>query len=245
LTGVHLGGYGADLDPVIGLVELLEMIAEHAPVCRLRLSSIDPPEVTARLLRLMAQSAMLCPHLHVPVQAAEDRVLRRMRRRYDTGFLRDLAAEIRVHLPDAAFGTDVIAGFPGETDEQFEAGVSLLDKLPFTYFHVFPYSRRTGTTAAKMPDDISPASRRRRAQRLRALGERKRAEFAGRFVGQTLRVLTEGTAPQHPACLSGYSRNYQRVEVRGGPELLNREVVVPIIARRGTVLLGEAPTGAV
>src|SRR5262249_52521501 len=118
LTGVHLGGYGADLEPRMELCDLLEMIAEQPPLPRLRLSSIDPPEVTSRLLDLMVRTACFCPHLHIPVQAAADAVLRRMRRQYDAAFLVDLTTEIRRRLPSAAIGTDVIAGFPGETEAQ-------------------------------------------------------------------------------------------------------------------------------
>ncbi len=238
LTGVHLGGYGLDLDPALDLCALLEMIAEQPPVPRIRLSSIDPPEVTPRLLELMADSAALCPHLHIPVQAGEDQVLQRMRRKYDTRLLRDVGAEIRARLPDAAIGTDVIAGFPGETDAQFEATLHLLDELPLTYFHVFPYSRRSGTTAAKLPSHLPPASIKRRAQRLRQLGDRKRVDFARGFVGRDLAVLVEQTvAPD--GWLTGYTRNYQRVEFRGPPELANREVLVRITGADGAQLAGE------
>jgi len=239
LTGVHLGGYGGDLDPAMELVDLLEMIIEQPPVPRLRLSSIDPPEVTPRLLALMARSDVLCPHLHIPVQAGDDEVLQRMRRKYDTDFLRALGTEIRARLPDAAIGTDVIAGFPGETEAQFDATLALLDALPLTYFHVFPYSRRTGTTAAKLPGHVAPACVKSRAQRLRQLGERKRADFARRFVGFDLPVLVEETPAPDSGRLIGYTRNYQRVELSGPAALSNREVPVTIVGAHGARLLGR------
>lgn len=239
LTGVHLGGYGVDLDPGMELVDLLEMIIEQPPVPRLRLSSIDPPEVTARLLALMARSDVLCPHLHIPVQAGDDEVLQRMRRKYDPAFLRALGTEIRTQLPDAAIGTDVIAGFPGETDAQFDATLALLAELPLTYFHVFPYSRRTGTTAAKLPGHVAPGRVKSRAQRLRKLGERKRADFARRFVGVDLLVLVENTPVPDSGRLSGYTRNYQRVELSGPSALRNREVSVTIVGAHGARLLGQ------
>jgi threonylcarbamoyladenosine tRNA methylthiotransferase MtaB len=238
LTGVHLGGYGPELDPPVDLCDLLEMLLEQSPVSRLRLSSIDPPEVTPRLLDLLQRSAALCPHLHIPVQAGSDDVLRRMRRKYDTLLLRDLGVEIRTRLPEAAIGTDVIAGFPGESAAQFEEGVALLEALPLTYFHVFPYSRRSGTTAAKLPDHVLPATIKRRAQHLRKLGERKRAEFACRFVGRTLPVLVEHT-PARDGWLSGYSRNYQRVEFEGLPTLANQEINVRVERADGARLVGE------
>lgn len=239
LTGVHLGGYGPDLDPPIDLCDLLEMILEQPPIPRIRLSSIDPPEVTPRLLELLVKSDALCPHLHIPVQAGVDDVLRRMRRKYDTQRLRDLSAEIRARLPEAAIGTDVIAGFPGETDAQFDEGVALLEALPLTYFHVFPYSPRSGTTAAKLPGQVPSPTIKRRAQRLRKLGERKRAEFAQRFVGQPLPVLVEHT-PAHEGWLGGYSRNYQRVEFPGPTALANREVTVYVVRADEARLLGES-----
>jgi len=239
LTGIHLGGYGTDLDPPIDLCTLLEMLVERPPVPRLRLSSIDPPEVTARLLALMARTKSLCPHLHMPVQAADDEVLRRMRRRYDTQCLRDVCAEIRRTLPDAAIGTDIIAGFPGETDAQFHATMALMDELPFTYFHVFPYSRRHGTTAAKLANHIPQTAIKERALHLRKLGERKRVAFARQFVGRALAVLVEERQAEFSA---GYSRNYQRVAFPGTVGMANREVIVKVRSIKGAMLWGDVDT---
>lgn len=243
-TGVHLGGYGADLSPALSLVDLLEMVVERSPVPRVRLSSIDPPEVSRRLLDLMGRSDVLCPHLHLPVQAAHDAVLRRMRRPYDTALVRDVCGEVRRRFPDAALGTDLIAGFPGETEAEFEATAGLLAHLPFTYFHVFPYSRRRGTTAARQGGDLAAAVVQGRARRLRQLGERKRTAFAARFVGRTLPVLVETPADGPAGLLQGYSRNYQRVEVMGGDRRGNREVTVRIDAVHGWRLRGHPIDGA-
>lgn len=239
LTGVHLGGYGKDLEPRLDFADLVEMIAELSPVPRIRLSSIDPPEVTSRLLDIMKRSDVLCPHLHVPVQSGADAVLQRMRRQYDASLVRDVAVELRRVLPDASLGTDVIAGFPGETEADFEAGLALLDATPFTYFHVFPYSRRSGTTAAKAKDPVPPATIRARASLLRRLGERKRAEFSQRFVGEELRVLAESARDRETGLLIGYSRNYVRVLVRGDDDLVNRECLVRVLARRRDRVIAE------
>ncbi len=243
LTGVHLGGYGGDCEPRLDLVELLEMICERAPVRRVRLSSIDPPEVTTRLLDVMRHGGVLCPHLHIPVQAGDDEVLRRMRRRYDTACIREVCAAVRERLPQAAIGTDVIAGFPGESDAQFDATEQLLEVLPFTYLHVFPYSRRQGTTAAKLDGHISPARIKARAQRLRRLGARKRAEFARGFVGGRAAVLVEHTPVRSSGWLTGYTRAYQRVEFPGPLALANREVTVQVVGVRGDKLLGALAAG--
>jgi len=238
LTGIHLGGYGKDLSPALTFADLLEMIAETAPLPRIRVSSIDPPEVTPRLLELMARSPVLCPHLHMPIQAGADGVLRRMRRLYDASLVRDVAAEIARVLPDAALGTDVIAGFPGESEADFAASLALLEREPFSYFHVFPYSRRRGTTAAKAADHLAPETIRTRAQALRRLGEAKRRAFAQRFIGTELDVLVEATRDRGTGGMTGYSRNYVRVVLNGPDQLANTEVRVRATAQRGDRLLG-------
>ena len=215
LTGVHLGGWGEDLRPVGDLAGLVSAIAEHGLVPRLRLSSIDPHEVTEPLLRAMAASPSVCPHLHVPLQAGDDGVLRRMRRRYDTALARERLAMIRELLPDAAIGTDVIAGFPGEDAAAFERTLAFLEETPITYCHVFPYSIRSGTTAAKL-DGHNPAGViTARARRLRALGERKRQAFAQRFDGTRAEVLVETTRDAGTGALRGYTRNYLRARLEG------------------------------
>jgi threonylcarbamoyladenosine tRNA methylthiotransferase MtaB len=233
LTGIHLGGYGEDLTPRLTLVDLVEMLAELRPVPRIRLSSIDPPEITTRLLESIARSDVLCPHLHVPVQAACDRTLRRMRRRYDVALLTDVFAEIRRVLPDAGIGTDVIAGFPGESDADFAASTAVLAASPLTYFHVFPYSRRTGTTAAKFTDTVAADVLSARARTLRRLGASQRRAFVERWLGRPQRVLLETARDRETGLLVGYSRHYVRVLIAGGDQWMNREVEVTAHARRG------------
>ena len=215
LTGVHLGGYGADLEPRVDLRWLVEAIAEQGLVPRVRLSSIDPHEVTEPLVRLMADAPAVCPHLHVPLQAGDDGTLRRMRRRYDTVLARERLAMIRELLPDAAIGSDLIAGFPGEDEAAFARTLALVEESPLTYLHVFPYSVRTGTTAAKLggqnPADVITA----RARRLRAAGEQKRIGFARGFDGAEAEVLLERTRERASGALRGYTRNYLRVHADG------------------------------
>lgn len=240
LTGIHLGGYGADLQPRIDIAGLVERIAEASPVRRVRLSSLDPPEVTPRLLRAMADSDVICPHLHVPVQSGADSVLRRMRRLYDGAFLRDVVAALAGTLPGCGLGTDVIAGFPGETEGEFEATVALLDELPFTYFHVFPYSKRSGTTAAKLSGQLPRVEIERRARVLRRLGERKRREFAARGIGAEHEVLIEATRDRETGLLAGYSRTYVRVLVDGPDAWANTERRVLGESRIGARVIGRA-----
>ena len=228
LTGVHLGGYGKDLSPAIDFVDLVEMIIENSPLERVRLSSIDPPEVSNRLLRLMAGSDVLCPHLHMPVQAVSDPVLSRMRRRYDCAQLADVVTRIGEAVPGCGLGTDVIAGFPGESEEDFTAGLQRLSEMPFTYFHVFPYSKRSGTTAAKAADALPSETVKRRASRLRLLGERKRVDFHRQHIGRPVDVLVENRRDPASGLLSGYSREYLRVSFPGDDALMNQIVALEV-----------------
>ncbi len=243
LTGVHLGGYGKDLTPAIDLETLLEMIAERCPIGRVRLSSLDPEELSDRIISIVSQCVKFCPHLHLPLQSGDDEILAAMRRRYDTASYRDRIERVNDAMPEAAIGTDLIVGFPGETGAHFERYFKFIESLPLAYFHVFPYSVRSGTTAARLGGRISPAEIRRRAQELRNLGERKRGAFARRFLGARLRVLLEERGGQE---LRGYSRNYIRVATVGPDELKNHEVEVEVSALDGLGLAGKivAPKGS-
>jgi threonylcarbamoyladenosine tRNA methylthiotransferase MtaB len=248
LTGVHLGGYGKDLDPPIALEALLEMIAERSPVGRVRISSLDPEELSDRIISTVAQSEKFCPHFHLPLQAGEDEVLSRMRRRYTTEHYRERVERILDAMPDAAIGTDLIVGFPGESSPQFDDCFKFVESLPLSYLHVFPYSVRAGTTAAKFGDKIAHGEIKRRAAAMRDLGDRKRTEFARRTLGTKLKVLLE---ERSAGWLTGYSRNYVRVLTEGPEELTNFEVEVEASVVQGAAVVGQiirtfdAPGGAV
>jgi threonylcarbamoyladenosine tRNA methylthiotransferase MtaB len=231
LTGVHLGGYGKDLDPPLSLETLLEMIEERAPLSRIRLSSLDPEELADRIIELVAASDKFCPHFHLPLQAGEDDTLRRMRRRYDCAAFRERVERLVAAMPNVAIGTDLIAGFPGESATAFESYFKFVESLPLAYFHVFPYSIRSGTTAAKMPDQVAPAEIKQRAAALRVLGEHKHREFAARFVGTRLKVLLEDEFGPHE--MRGYSRNYIKVLTQAVPGMTNQEVEVEVHGLRG------------
>jgi threonylcarbamoyladenosine tRNA methylthiotransferase MtaB len=228
LTGIHLGGYGNDLSPKTDLTALLEMIVESGLILRVRLSSLDPREVPERLLELIAGSDVVCPHLHICAQAGDDEILKRMRRNYDTAYYRDLLLMARERLPEAALGSDIIVGFPGETERQFEAALEFFAALPLTYFHVFPYSERRGTVASLFSDRLATSTKRARGKRMRELGARKKLAFCVSFRGQTVRVLVEEKVDSKPGCHRGFSRNYLPVSVRAGEQHVNREVNVKI-----------------
>jgi threonylcarbamoyladenosine tRNA methylthiotransferase MtaB len=237
MSGVHLGGYGRDLDPPVELERLLEMIAERCPIERVRLSSIDPEELSDRIIGVVAQSSRFCPHLHLPLQAGEDQTLSRMRRRYTAEYFGERVERVLTAMPDAAVGTDLMAGFPGETTRQFEQYFNFVDNLPLAYFHVFPYSVRPGTTAAKLHGRVPAAEVTRRSAMLRELGERKRRQFAAGLVGRKLKVLLEQITPE--GWLRGYSRNYVSVLTQGSPDLTNSEVEVEARFAQKSQLVGR------
>lgn len=237
LTGIHLGGYGRDLIPRMDLTALLEMVLERRPIRRLRLSSLDPRELPERLLKLIARSDVLCPHLHICAQAGDDRILKDMRRNYDTAYYREVVTAARELLPDAALGSDIIVGFPGESEDDFARQLEFFESLPLTYFHVFPYSIRSGTPAAALPAQVPAGVKKERAKRMRALGAAKKREFAGRFIGRRLSVLLESAGKN--GVLSGYSKNYLPVAAAGA-SAINREIDVEIGGFESGALFGAA-----
>ncbi|HET6437222.1 MAG TPA: MiaB/RimO family radical SAM methylthiotransferase [Anaeromyxobacter sp.] len=190
LAGVHLGAYGRDLSPPHTLAELVLALSRSAGG-RLRLSSIEPQEVPLQLWRDDEARAALCPHLHLPLQSGSSRVLEAMRRPYRPGeFARTVEAAAAL-LPGACLGADVLAGFPGESEADHRATVALVSSLPLAYLHVFPFSPRPGTRAARAAGAVPPAVRRERAAELRSVSDGLRAAFLGGLVGRTLEVVVE------------------------------------------------------
>ncbi len=240
LTGIHLGAYGRDLKPKTDLVRLLEIIEDTGLIPRIRLSSLDPREVTHSLLQLMAGSDVFCPHLHICIQAGDDGILRKMRRNYDTSYFRDLMERTRDMLPTASLGTDLIVGFPGETEEEFQRSMAFLGSLPLTYFHVFPYSIRSGTVAAGLPHHVPHPVKKERARRVRELAAMKKKAFYRQFIGSKVSVLVEKAVNEVEGLYKGYSRNYLPVLFPGRPEQVNCEVGVTLEKLEGSQLLGKA-----
>lgn len=242
LAGIHLGAYGRDLAPRATLAELLAAILDQGRMPRVRVSSIEPTHATDALLDLMAGDERVCPHFHLPLQSGSDAVLRRMRRGYTAARYRERVDRIFSRLPGAALGLDVIAGFPGETDADHALTERFIDELPAAYLHVFPFSPRPGTRAAEAPDALRRAVVTERAERLRALGERKRAAYLRAMAGRPLRVLLEGPWGGFGDRLVGTARNYVPVAVRGDASLIGLEVEVrggPVReAAAGPVVLG-------
>jgi threonylcarbamoyladenosine tRNA methylthiotransferase MtaB len=236
LTGIHLGAYGRDLAPPGDLTTLLGQIVATRPVERLRLSSIEPREVTDELLSLMGAPGILCRHLHIPLQSGDDGILAAMHRNYDTAFFRRLIDKIRTVVPGLAIGVDVLTGFPGETEEAHESTLRLIEELPVAYLHVFPYSRRPGTLAADLPCQIPEEDKKRRALSLRKLGTTKRRLFAEQFLGIPLAVLIEERSDDTTGLPVGFSDNYIPVSVRGEADANRIVRVRPQSFRNGRLI---------
>ncbi len=189
LTGVHLASYGRDTGS--DLVSLLGKIEESGAVHRVRLSSLDPADTKKELINFVSNSKVVCPSFHVALQSGDKDVLRRMRRRYSPEEFLECTDAIRNALPEASIGTDIMVGFPGETQEQFENSRNVAATSELTYFHVFPYSIRKMTAAANMKDQIPPQVKKQRAAELRALGKTKKEAFYRKFIGKTLDAIVE------------------------------------------------------
>ena len=215
LTGIHLGHYGRETGGTWALIPLLERLARLPGLRRLRLSSIEVGEVTDDLLALMAGSDALCPHLHIPLQSGDDHVLRAMNRRYGATEFLDRLDAVRAWLDEPAVTTDVIVGFPGETDEQFANTVALSRRAGFSRMHVFPYSDREGTPASRMDGKLPRDVVRARREELGAVAAELGEAYHRRFVGRTVEVLVESRRDRRTGLLCGYSGRYVRAFFEG------------------------------
>ena len=243
LSGINLGSYGRDLSPRVEFIDLLHRILDETPIERLRISSIEPLDVTQDLIDLFASNDRLAEHFHMPLQSGSDRILAAMHRWYHAEHYARRIELIRERFPHAAIGADVIAGFPGETEEDHAATLAFIARLSFTYLHVFSYSSRPGTKAAALSGQIPGHIVKRRARELRALGEAEAAAFRRLQLGRTLRVLTlrhdeEADSNTTPAL----STNYLRLQV-GGVHPANRWLNVQAREVKGNDLLAEEENG--
>jgi threonylcarbamoyladenosine tRNA methylthiotransferase MtaB len=230
LTGVDIGHYGWDLAPRTSLAALVARLAEVRGLRWLRLSSVLPAYFTPELFQAVATIPIVAPHLHLPLQSGSDRVLRLMRRPYNTAMYRILAERLAAAIPDLGLGADVIVGHPGETDSDFEATMALVGELALSYLHVFAYSDRKGTESAKMAERVATSVIRERSARLRGLGAEKNIAFKRRLLGRAMEVIVlEGRRAS--GVLTGLTSNFVEVTFRG-PEGLAR--------RFATVRLTEA-----
>jgi threonylcarbamoyladenosine tRNA methylthiotransferase MtaB len=213
LSGINLGSYGRDLAPRVPLASLVQRILDETALEQLRFSSIEPQDVTADFAAFVAETRRMAPHFHVPLQSGCDRILRAMHRWYRAAHYAERIELIRRLLPGAAIGADVIVGFPGETDADFRETVRFVERLPFTYLHVFSFSPRPGTAAAHLDATVPANTTRERARALRALGDRKSVAFRTARSGRTHRALTLNR--RGPNWTEALTENYLKVRIAG------------------------------
>lgn len=238
LTGIHLGAYGSDLQPPADLTGLLAGLIGELPVDRLRLSSIEPTEITPRIVEMIQHpESPICRHFHIPLQSGDDDILRRMGRPYRRKDFAHTIMDIAHCTADAAIGLDVMVGFPGETDEAFMNTYRLIESLPISYLHVFPFSPRKGTPAASFSGKVPSGVIKERCRQIRALGAEKKAMFYRKMVGQRLSVLIEA-ADGKKRLSKGLSDNYVPVAIPGAQ--MNENALVRVRIERveadGTVV---------
>lgn len=239
LTGIHVGMYGQDLVEQLSLAALLQKLLETAPSTRFRLSSLEPVEVDEEILALIRDRRNFMPHLHIPLQSGDQEILRKMNRKYSPAFYEEVAASIRSFLPEAAIGVDVLVGFPGEDEAAFLNTFALLESLPVTYLHVFPYSKRPGTLAATMGNQVESTVIQERTALLRELGLRKKREFYHSFLGEVREVLVEGKRDKEEGLWQGFTDNYIPVTFEAPFNLINRVVPVYLESLQGDKVVGR------
>ncbi|WP_342414928.1 tRNA (N(6)-L-threonylcarbamoyladenosine(37)-C(2))-methylthiotransferase MtaB [Paenibacillus sp. FSL R10-2782] len=223
LTGIHTGGYGDDMDNY-DLSDLLWDLEKVEGLERIRISSIEASQIDEKMLDVLNRSNKLVRHFHIPLQAGDDTVLKRMRRKYTTEEFYNKMLMIRKAMPDVAITTDVIVGFPGETDEMFRNGYELMKKIGFSEMHVFPYSKRSGTPAARMEDQVDEDVKNARVHELIKLSEQMQLAYAEKFVGQVLEVIPEVSpkGTEDSGMLHGYSDNYIQLVFEGTEDLVGK-----------------------
>ncbi len=235
LTGIHLGVYGQDMIPPSNLFNILEYVEKNKIIERLRLSSIEITEITDEMIRLIKKGTTICRHLHIPFQSGDDKILLAMKRNYDSALFKNRLEEICRAIPDIAIGIDVMVGFPGEGEKEFNNTLRLIEELPVAYLHVFPYSERPGTLASRLPGRVNEAVKKRRSEILRDIGKEKRNTFAERFIGEKLTVLVEDKKDKDTGCMKGFSNNYIPVLIRNSNSSLVNSIVnvIPDDSREG------------
>ena len=236
LTGTKIGAYRQNGENSAGLPSLIEAILEEREVKRLRLSSLQPQDLTPELVKLWTDRR-LCPHLHMPLQSGCQTILERMGRGYNIDDYKRAVSLVREAIPNLAVTTDILVGFPGEGEKEFEESYRFCEKMDFANIHVFSYSPRLGTEASHMPHQIDERIKKRRSQRMLSLAKRNAQQFGERFLGQTMPVLWERRSEQ--GIWSGLTDNYLRVFTRSGEDLTNRLLPVKLVAEHAQGLIGE------
>lgn len=230
LTGIHTAGYGEDMSDYNFAKLLRDLETKVAGLKRIRISSIEASQITDEVIDVLDQSEKIVRHLHIPLQSGSDTVLSRMRRKYSSDFYYEKVRRIREALPHLAITSDVIVGFPGETEEEFMETYNFIKKVGYSELHVFPFSRRTGTPAARMADQVDEEIKNERVNKMIALSDQLAEEYAETYDGEVLEVIPEEVVDSggKSNLLEGYTDNYLKVQFEGDPELIGKIVRVKL-----------------
>ncbi|MBE6124320.1 MAG: tRNA (N(6)-L-threonylcarbamoyladenosine(37)-C(2))-methylthiotransferase MtaB [Erysipelotrichaceae bacterium] len=234
LTGIHTAAYGQDLGDY-NFDDLLEDLIKIKGIERIRISSIEDSEITDRFVQLIKEHKTIVNHIHIPLQSGCDTVLKRMNRKYNTEYFAASIKKLREVIPDIAITTDVIVGFPGETEEEFNTTYKFIKDLNLTQLHVFPYSIRQGTLAAKMPNQVAPQIKKERVKKLISLSDSLFQNYIKNYIGEVVEVLVES---EREGYLIGHTTNYLKVAFKGDASLINQIVPVKIEKMEGLLLEG-------
>ncbi len=236
ITGIEISSYGKDLKPQVTLVDLLEKLLQEAPHVRFRLGSLEPRTVDEEFCSRLYGYTNLCPQFHLSMQSGCDETLKRMRRKYDTERYLKSVTLLKEAFPKCAITTDLIVGFPGEDEEEFSETLAFIEKCEFSDMHIFPYSKRKGTPAASMPNQVPRTEKEERVKRASAVAERVRKKYLSQWIGESVRVLFE---EMQEGMWTGHGENYVRVWCESGDDLKNKLCTVKITDMFKDGLRGE------
>ncbi len=228
LCGICLGSYGKDLSGRKNLVNVIEELEKIEGLLRIRLSSIEAGDITAELIDKMAQSKKLCPHLHIPIQSGDSEILKKMNRNYCREDYLNLIKKIKNSIPEIAITTDVLVGFPGEREDNFQNTVNLIGEIVPLRAHIFPYSKRLGTPAAVLKDKINPLVIKERILRLVVISKKCALAYKERFLNKEMDMLIEGRSKKNNKYWGGYTDNYIKVWVESDKNLKNKLIRVKL-----------------
>lgn len=238
LTGIHVASYGKDMGE-IRLIDVIERVHEVPGIERIRLSSIEPTIMTKDFLDRLMKLPKVCDHFHLSLQSGSNSVLKRMSRKYTTEEYKEIVELIREYMPNVGITTDIIVGFPGETEDEFMETCKFVDDIGFSRIHVFPYSARKGTPAAKHKNQISGDIKHQRSKDLMRIGEKNTNKFNNKFIGAMLNVLFEEQSKQNLEFIEGYTTNYIRVLSKGSTYLEGEILPVKLEKVQGENLIGK------
>jgi len=235
LTGIHVASYGKDLGDV-NLLDVISKVNEIEGIERIRLSSMEPTFIDEKFMQKAVEIKKLCDHFHLSLQSGSDTVLKRMNRKYTKNQYRDIVALIRKYMPKAGITTDIIVGFPGETEEEFNETCDFVNEIGFSRIHVFKYSPRNGTPASKMKNQIHGSKKHERSEKLISLGDKLMDKFNSQFIGRTIEVLFE---EEKDGYYEGYTTNYVRVKSLSKDNIQGNILPVKIINKENDFLIGK------